>query len=163
MESINNEQKIKVVKNTNTNTMIKEYPINKPTNKITYEDIMKNMGIYQYNNKLFFLNNTNTNSNNNTSETLVTPEDGLINKQQKYLHNSYIYNKYFKNHINNESSVEVPKNINEYRDNLIREIIQKYKIRKMKSTKIIIPTNNNNYIVNNIQVDENKLFDFSKR
>ena len=156
MEFKDNQQQIKVVKN--TNTMLKEYPIKQQTNKLSYEDIMKNMGIYHYNNKLYFLNNTNTNTNTNTNII----EDELNNKQQKYVYNSYIYNKYFKNHINNQSSVEAPKNINEYRDNLIREIIQKYKIRKTKSTKIIIPTNNTNYRVNNIHVDENKLFNFSK-
>jgi len=148
MEFKDNQQQIKVIRN----TMLKEYPIKQQTNKVTYEDIMKNMGIYQYNNKLYFLNNANANANANVKQ-----------EQQKYVHNSYIYNKYFKNHINNESSVSAPKDINEYRDNLIKEIIEKYKIRKIKSTKIIIPTNNNNYVSNNIQVDENKLFDFSKR
>lgn len=158
MEFKDNQQTIKVIKNTNTNTntMIKEYPINQKSNKLTYEDIMKNMGIYQYNNKLYFLNNTQ-------KQTQIQKQTQTqIQTQEKYIYNSYIYNKYFKNHINNQCSAEGPKNINEYRDNLIREIIQKYKIRKIKSSKIIIPTNNN-YIVNNTQFDENKLFDFSKR
>ena len=158
MEFKDNQQTIKVIRN----TMLKEYPINQQTNKVTYEDIMKNMGIYQYNNKLYFLNNANTNTNTNANAN-ANANANVKQEQQKYVYNSYIYNKYFKNHINNESSVSRPKNINEYRDNLIKEIIEKYKIRKIKSTKIIIPTNNNNYVSNNIQVDENKLFDFSKR
>jgi hypothetical protein len=83
-----------------------------------------------------------------------------IEPQNKYVHNSYIYNKYFKDYIKEE---EKPKDINEYRNMLIRQIIQNYKNRQIKTTKIIVPTNNYNNANFNYKIEENKWFDFSKR
>ncbi len=83
-----------------------------------------------------------------------------IESQNKYVHNSYIYNKYFKDYIKEEQNQEKPKDINEYRNMLIKQIIENYKNKKIKSTKIMIPTNNYN---NSGFIEENKWFDFSKR
>jgi hypothetical protein len=121
--------------------------------KLTYSDIMKSMGIYEYNNKLYFID-PNTHIN--------TPMPIQINESQKYMQNSYIYNKYFKNQLNdNISQTNKPKNIYEYRDLLIRNIIEKHKINTIKTTKIKIPTDT--YVSNNFHNNENKLFNWLKK
>ncbi len=140
----------KYAKNTNNN--------NKPiTNKLSYEDIMRNMGITEYNGKLYFLgNSTNTNTNiQKLNQENIPPE------QNKYIHNSYIYNKYFKDYIKPDDNNK-PQNIYEYRNMLIKQIINNYKIKQIKNGKIKVPIDTNiNYDLT--YKEENKLFDFSKR
>ena len=50
----------------------------------------------------------------------------------------------------------------EYRDLLINDIIQKYKIKQLKSTKLIMPNSNINFAPGSTS-NLNKLFGFSKR
>lgn len=112
-----------------------------PSPPITYNDMLNNMGVQEKNGNLY----------------------SAVETQNKYVHNSYIYNKYFKDYIKEEQNQEKPKDINEYRNMLIRQIIQNYKNRQIKTTKIIIPTNNYNNTNFNYKIEENKWFDFSKR
>ena len=76
--------------------------------------------------------------------------------------NSYIYNKYFQNNDYNEQPIQKPMTSLEYRDLLINDIIQKYKIKQLKSTKLIMPNSNINFAPGSTS-NLNKLFGFSKR
>ncbi len=109
-----------------------------PSPPLTYNDMLNNMGVKEKDGNLY----------------------SAVENQNKYTHNSYIYNKYFKDYIKEEQSQEKPKDIYEYRNMLIKQIIENYKNKKIKSTKIMIPTNNYN---NSGFIEENKWFDFSKR
>jgi hypothetical protein len=80
--------------------------------------------------------------------------------------NSYIYNKYFKEEIKPEVTVIKPKTLAEYRHLLILDLLEKQRqrqrIKQIKSTKLIMPTENIN-ISNSQMGNMNKLFNFSKR
>jgi hypothetical protein len=75
--------------------------------------------------------------------------------------NNYIYNKYFKDQTVGATTDNRPRNAEEYKNMLIRDILQHHKIKQMKSTKLIMPTSNIN--VARSSANLNKLFDFSKR
>ena len=75
--------------------------------------------------------------------------------------NSYIYNKYFKNESNVEQGVRVPQTLQEYRNMLIQDIIQKQRIKQVKSTKLMMPNSNINFARSSGNL--NKLFSFSQR
>jgi hypothetical protein len=76
--------------------------------------------------------------------------------------NSYIYNKYFSNEMQNNIGPRVPRSLQEYRDMLLQDFIQKQRVRQMKSTKLIMPTSNINFAPYSGQ-NMNKLFSFSNR
>jgi hypothetical protein len=76
--------------------------------------------------------------------------------------NSYIYNKYFNNEPTEQQDVRRPQSVQEYRDMLIRDILQKHRIRQMKSSKLIMPTSNINFAQGG-SGNLNKLFLFSQR
>jgi hypothetical protein len=77
--------------------------------------------------------------------------------------NSYIYQKYFKNgSTTEEEGIRRPQTIQEYRNMLISDIIQKYKIKQIKSSKLIMPTSNINF-AQGPSGNLNKLFSFSQR
>jgi hypothetical protein len=76
--------------------------------------------------------------------------------------NSYIFNKYFKNEATTSPSVRTPQTIQEYRDMLILNIIQKHKVRQIKSTRLVMPTENIN-IAQSRSGNLNRLFSFSQR
>jgi len=90
-------------------------------------------------------------------------------KQEQYIEqpqqnqNSYIYNKYFSNEMqNNDIGPRVPKSLTEYRDMLLQDLIQKQRVRQMKSTKLVMPTSNIHFAPYSSQ-NMNKLFSFSNR
>jgi predicted transcriptional regulator len=74
--------------------------------------------------------------------------------------NSYIYNKYFKEHTHTQQ-VQRPLTPLEYRNMLINDILERQKIKQMKSTKLIMPTANINVAPHSSSM--NKLFHFSQR
>ena len=77
--------------------------------------------------------------------------------------NSYIYNKYFSNEMQNTvEGPRIPKTLLEYRDMLIQDLIQKQKVKQIKSTKLIMPTTNINFSPYSSS-NMNKLFNFSNR
>lgn len=119
-----------------------------PKTQITYDDILSNMGMYVANGKLHLKGNSQTNSQVNQIEDVRQGQ------------NSYIYNKYFKDALNNEQQPQRPRTILEYRDMLVRDIIQKAKIKQIKSKKLIMPNSNINVATGNR--DLNKLFRFSQ-
>jgi len=76
--------------------------------------------------------------------------------------NSYIYNKYFKDEIQQNPSVRRPRSLHEYKMMVIDDYIQRQRIKQMKSTKLVMPTSNINISAGN-SANLNKLFSFSKR
>jgi len=113
------------------------------SNKLTYEDILDKIGTYYKEGKIYFKE-----QENNIEYDNYIPEY------------SYIHNKYFKNYSETIAQPVTFKDPIEYRNYLIKQIIDKAKIQKIKSTKII---NYKDTTGINTYSDQNKLFDFSKR
>lgn len=140
-------------------------PEEKP--KISYDDILNKMGMFVSDGKLHLVDNYNPDQLkqikklNQTAQVNYKEEPKVQNTNIPQ--NSYIYNKYFSDEKPEETGVRVPKNIYEYRDMLIHDIIQRQKIKQMKSTKLILPNSNMNFSAANSPANLNKLFDFSKR
>ena len=161
-----------------------QMPEQKP--KVSYDDILKNMGMVVVDGKVHLIPNINkiTNQTSNTTrqvepnikqnktgskDTYVYQEQNQYQPQSQYqeqnpqIQNSYIYNKYFNDEKNEAPSVRVPKNIYEYRDMLLQDILQKQRIKQIKSTKMVMPNSNINFSGPNPYRNLNRLFDFSKR
>ncbi len=118
-------------------------------NQIDYDGILKKMGMKEVKGKLFWEKNTVT-----SSENFISYEPGQnqkkINKRQSNSNinpaynspnlayqNSYIHNKYFKNEFKEPEEVQKPKNLIEYRNMLIKQIIERKRIEKIKSRQMI--------------------------
>ena len=173
-----------------------QMPEQKP--KVSYDDILKNMGMVVVDGKVHLIPNINkiTNQTSNTmrqvdpkmkqnkpvsKDTYVYQEQNQYQQQSQYqeqnqyqqqsqyqeqnpqIQNSYIYNKYFNDEKNEAPSVRVPRNIYEYRDMLLHDILQKQRIKQIKSTKMVMPNSNINFSGPNPYRNLNRLFDFSKR
>ena len=176
-----NKQNIKSILKLNTNTNTKN------TKKVTYDDILAKMGMYVDNGKLHLDKNNNYNScsGNVTQCTRVKCNriQESLKQQQQYhpvvqnanananinsLQNSYIYNKHFKNHISSEQTEPQfrPSTPEEYKQialqKLIQTRLQQLRINKIKSTKLIMPTDNINIASIRKQANLNRLFNFSK-
>ena len=115
-----------------------------PKPQISYDDILNNMGMFVSEGKLHLLDGQQK-----------TPV-------QNPVENSYIYNKYFQNNDYAQPFVQRPLTPLEYRDMLIKDIIQKCRIKQMKSTKLIMPNSNINF-ASGPTSNMNKLFGFSQR
>jgi len=127
--------------------------------QISYEDILAKMGMFISDGKLHLTKNEQK-SNKITQQTNnyqkpMQPNDAIPK-------NSYIYNKYFSKQMEQQDNISRPMNILEYRDKLIKDIIQKKKISQIKSTKLVMPTSNIN-VFNGNSSNLNKLFRFSQR
>ena len=161
-----------------------QMPEQKP--KVSYDDILKNMGMVVVDGKVHLIPNINkiTNQTSNTTrqvdpnmkqnkpvskDTYLYQEQNQYQEQSQYqeqnpqIQNSYIYNKYFNDEKNEAPSVRVPRNIYEYRDMLLHDILQKQRIKQIKSTKMVMPNSNINFSGPNPYRNLNRLFDFSKR
>ena len=162
--------------------------IPEPKPQISYDDILSKMGMFVSNGQLHLLENqpkqikqqikqSNQTNQYNQQTNQYNQETNQYNQQSKQskqvdqqtqpIHidqqNSYIYNKYFSNEMKDDSpNVRVPKNIREYKNMLIHDILQKQRIKQVKSTKIIMPNSNINYAPNT-KHNLNKLFTFSSR
>lgn len=128
-----------------------------PKPQVTYDDILSKMGMFVVNGELHLKGNNQHNIPTNKN----TNSPPSYNSQQTVPQNSYIYNKYFKDTFNSEDEPERPRTLLEYRDMLVRDIIQKARIRQIKSKKLIMPNSNINLAGGNS--DLNKLFQFSQR
>jgi hypothetical protein len=126
--------------------------------QISYEDIMAKMGMFVANGKLHLLDEQNLKPQQKPEPKTYIPNPQGSAPQQ----NSYIYNKYFQNSTYNQNIEERPLTPLEYRNKLINDIIQKQKIRQMKSTKLIMPNSNINF-AQGPTGNLNKLFGFSHR
>ena len=120
-----------------------------PKPQISYDDILNKMGMFVSEGKLHLLDGQQK------TPVQKTPV-------QNPVENSYIYNKYFQNNDYAEPFVQRPLTPLEYRDMLIKDIIQKCRIKQMKSTKLIMPNSNINF-ASGPTSNMNKLFGFSQR
>ena len=154
-----------------------------PRPKISYDDILKKMGMFVANGQLHlvenqpkqiqeqirqqYINSKNSSNINNINKTYTpnpTPNPNPNPNPNPIDHqNSYIYNKYFSEEIrDNTQNVRVPKNLTDYRNMLIHDILQKQRIKQVKSTKLIMPTSNINIAPKSTQ-NLNRLFSYSNR
>lgn len=145
-----------------------------PKPKISYDDILNKLGMFVAEGKLHLLDGqqqvTKSNSVTNTKpvtksqrqETPVAKGNSVIQEPNPNPNqNSYIFNKYFQNN-NYQAQPQRPLTPLEYRDMLIQNIIQKHKIKQMKSTKLVMPNSNINFAPGPT-ANMNKLFGFSER
>ena len=152
-----------------------------PKSQISYDDILTKLGMFVADGKLHLLENQSEQTKqqikqqyNNKKQQQPYQQSQQKqqppNKQpyqqsepsQPYQQNSYIYNKYFSNETNDTPHIRVPKNVTEYKNMLISDLLQKQKIKQIKSTKLIMPNSNINYAPNTSR-NLNQLFTFSNR
>lgn len=133
-------------------------PIQPPVKQqISYDDILSKMGMFVVNGQLHLKGNGHYDPPNISTSKMNDPHQKNVQIPQ----NSYIYNKYFKDAFTGEEEQGRPKTLLEYRDMLIKDIIQKARIKQIKSKKLIMPTSNINLASG--PSDLNKLFSFSQR
>jgi hypothetical protein len=153
---------IKNVKNAKKTNKV-QFVIDKPEIKppMSYDDILNKMGMFVAEGKLHLMDNLNANQqkqvlnqNQNQNQNFETVPS---TKQ-----NTYIHNKYFNNEPVEAPAVRVPKNVYEYRNMLINDIIQRQRIKQLKSTKLFLPDTNIHFAPNS-NANMNKLFNFSLR
>lgn len=168
-DQIPENRPIKVVKNTNTRVNVPtksaikkvvrpHVPDQKPN--ISYDEILSKMGMFVADGQLHLLDEQPKQKQQQFKQqqqpiqninTISTPQ------------NSYIYNKYFSNETQNaDIGPRVPRSLQEYRNMLVHDIIQKQKIKQIKSTKLIMP-NSNIHFAPYSSHNMNKLFSFSNR
>jgi hypothetical protein len=149
-----------------------------PKSQISYDDILNKLGMFVADGKLHLLENQTEQTKqqikqqyNNKKQSSQQPyqqnqqqsqKQSYQPSQQQSQQNSYIYNKYFSNEINDTPHIRVPKNVTEYKNMLISDLLQKQKIKQIKSTKLIMPNSNINYAPNTSR-NLNQLFTFSNR
>ena len=113
-------------------------------NQINYDNILKNMGMKEIKGKLFWDNKNKNQVDDNFIEYDPQQRKKQIPTQQQTTNiqcqtptydNSYIHNKYFKNENNNIPKIQRPKNLIEYRNMLIKRIIEKKELKKLNLVK----------------------------
>jgi len=151
--------------------MVRQHVVPK---QISYDDILKKMGMFVVNGKLHLIEDNdkikqhlrNNEKNNYIQQNNYNQTNKPVNYniEPNMNQNNYIYNKYFKDHVQSVENVRRPMTLMEYRRKLLNDIIQKKRINEIKSTKLLFPTSNIN-ISGGIRNPEamNKLFNFSKR
>jgi hypothetical protein len=170
-DQIPENRPIKVLKKTNTNSQVStksaikkvirpSVPEQKP--KVSYDDILSKMGMFVANGQLHLLDEQQPQQYQQQPQKYQQEQQQNINPIST-AQNSYIYNKYFSNeNQNTNSGPRVPKNLIEYRNMLIQDLIQKQRIKQIKSTKLILPNSNIHFAPHSSQ-NMNKLFSFSNR
>jgi len=160
---------IKVAKNVNTRenvptkSAIKKVvrprvPDQKP--KISYDEILSKMGMFVADGQLHLLDEQSPQIKQQFKQQQQPIQNiNPISTPQ----NSYIYNKYFSNENQNaDIGPRVPRSLQEYRNMLVQDILQKQRIRQIKSTKLVMP-NSNIHFAPYSSHNMNKLFSFSNR
>ena len=143
-------------------------PEKKP--QLSYDDILSKMGMFVAEGQLHLLDNqpleVQEQIKHQIRKTKPVKQEQYVEQPQQNQNqnqNSYIYNKYFSNEMqNNDVGPRVPRNLQEYRNMLLQDLIQKQRVRQMKSTKLIMPTSNIHFAPYSAQ-NMNKLFSFSNR
>ena len=151
-----------------------------PKPKVSYDDILAKMGMFVSDGKLHLLDGKPKEQIQQIQNQQIQKQSYLekeqflkdypkqptfasenVYKEPLVQQNSYIYNKYFRNESNVEQGVRVPQTLQEYRNMLIQDIIQKQRIKQVKSTKLMMPNSNINFARSSGNL--NKLFSFSQR
>jgi hypothetical protein len=145
---------IQIIPKTDAKMVRPHVPV--PKQQLSYEDLLSKMGMVVENGKLHLINNRQTVQNTKTNRNIQGPN---IHVQEPNI--SYIYNKYFKKESQqNFNQPRRPMSAIELRNMLINDILQKHRVKQMKSTKLIMPTANINVARTG---NMNKLFSFSNR
>lgn len=109
-------------------------------NKIDYDDILRNMGMREVKGKLFW-EKEKINSTSDENYISYDPEERRKKLKQPpnsaIYQNSYIHNKYFKNELKEQPEIQKPQNLIEYRNMLVRQIIERNRINQLKSRQMI--------------------------
>lgn len=133
--------------------------------KISFDDILSKMGTFVSDGKLHLIDR------NTLPQQQQQQQPKQYNQQQPKQYqqaetnipqNSYIYNKYFKDNMQQQDTIRKPKTLQEYKIMVIKDYIQAQRIKQMKSTKLIMPTSNIS-MSSGHSSNLNKLFNFSKR
>lgn len=134
--------------------------------QISYDEILNKMGMFVADGKLHLMDNLSSDKKNQILQQTQNQTQNQNNVEQvpyqNVKQNTYIHNKYFNNDIKEEPLVRVPKNVYEYRNMLIHDIIQRQRIKQLKTTKLVLP-NTNIHFASNSNANLNKLFNFSLR
>jgi hypothetical protein len=151
---------IKNVKNAKKPNKV-QFVIDKPEIKppISYDDILNKMGMFVAEGKLHLMDNLNANQQ---KQVLNQNQNQNFETVPSTKQNTYIHNKYFNNEPVEAPAIRVPKNVYEYRNMLINDIIQRQRIKQLKSTKLFLPDTNIHFAPNS-NANMNKLFNFSLR
>jgi len=135
--------------------------------KLTYDDILSKMGMFVAEGQLHLLDNqpleVQQQIKNQIKGQKSVKQEQYEQYEQQPNQNSYIYNKYFSNETQSQNTgPRVPRSLQEYRNMLLQDLIQKQRVKQMKSTKLLMPTSNINFAPYSSQ-NMNKLFSFSNR
>ena len=134
--------------------------------KISFDDILSKMGTFVSDGKLHLIDrNTLPQQQQQQPKQLQQQQQSQQQYQQSETNipqNSYIYNKYFKDNMQQQDTIRKPKTLQEYKIMVIKDYIQSQRIKQMKSTKLIMPTSNIS-MSSGHSSNLNKLFNFSKR
>ena len=164
------------VKETVPRSILKTKPNVKEQKRVSYDDILSKMGMYVDNGQLHLAKKNGLQFSSSECGSSVCAKKSIANNlnanaTKKVIpisaqENSYIYNKYFKDHIQPVKEVLVPKTPQEYKEMLLKKIvenkIQKFRIQQMKSTKLIMPTENIQVSRENTSRGANRFFNFSR-
>jgi hypothetical protein len=120
--------------------------INNAKSQINYDDILKNMGMRDVKGKLYWEKNEATSSENfipydpgQRRKNAPQQKSGVVKQstspayQSPAYQNSYIHNKYFKNEFKEPDEIQKPRNLIEYRNILIKQLIERKRIEQIKS------------------------------
>ena len=135
--------------------------------KMSYEDILSKMGMFVAEGKLHLMEDNQQQYHQQQQYQQQQYQQQQYQQQPQYNidanipQNSYIYNKYFQNKTETTNNIRRPLSLKEYRNMLILDLLQKQKIKQIKSTKLIMPTSNINLAGGSANL--NKLFTFSQR
>jgi hypothetical protein len=128
--------------------------INNAKSQINYDDILKNMGMRDVKGKLYWEKNEATSSENfipydpgQRRKNAPQQKSGVMKQstspayqspayQSPAYQNSYIHNKYFKNEFKEPDEIQKPRNLIEYRNILIKQLIERKRIEQIKSRQM---------------------------
>jgi hypothetical protein len=114
------------------------------------------------NGKLHLKDRNTTNTKASTSTDKASTANANANANTNIPQNSYIYNKYFNDTMQQEPKIRKPKTLHEYKMMLVDDYIEKERIKRIKNKKLMIMTANNiSPYSQQAQVD-NKLFNLLK-
>lgn len=127
--------------------------LNQPKPKISYEDILANMGMFVSNGQLHLIDK------DDYSKIIQSQSQSQVSSQvsTQNNNNNYIYNKYFKDINETQPTVRRPKTLQEYKRMLVQDYIQQQRIKQIKPTRLILPSSNIHY---SQQRNPNKIFSF---
>ena len=141
--------------------MINQKPL-QTKSQISYDEILNKMGMFVADGKLHLMDNLSSDKKNQILQQTVDQNQNNVEQVPYVKQNTYIHNKYFNNDVKEQPQVRVPKNVYEYRNMLIQDIIQRQRIKQLKSTKLVLPDTNIHFAPNS-NANLNKLFKFSLR